>query len=634
MKKFISLLLATSMAFAVPVFADTEGQSYAEVYAEKAKELFGITDTNYEYNFNKYDDLYSYTLTWDNCSISFDTKGNVSSFSKWKTGNRGSTKDQITREQAIEFGNKYLKKLLGENADKMKLESCDLKPNQCELYYCQYIGDYKAKYNTATIQVNNFGDLLDYDCDNMFDVDVEKADNILDYETAKKKYIENIGFGKAIESYYDYKTRTRCPFPCFTKIGFDYSHINASTGEKIAPFVSTHYKVGAGGGSSNEAFSDSKQLENQLTDAEKETVDNIKSVLSIEKAVEIVNNKFNCNIPTEDLKASYYSRDGKYYTSIYNSKNNKYVANVTSDGQIISFSYKDEENEQDKTLSSSELDEKVLQCVNSLNYNDYKINYRKEYKDYTAYTLYKYVDNIINFNDYIRVNIDTNGSITYFYFSNSNLEVPKFESSLSIEEAFDKCADAFGFTLSYILTDENKATLAYSFDNFPHLSPEGNPITSTNEEYVPKYNNGYTDIDDSPQKEYIEKLADLGLKFNSAKFSPNSTLTYKELKDFWKTYYIIIKFNDDHILTKYDMAKIFCNVLKLDDLCQRSKGYGSSYSDVYGENLPYVALCESLGIFSGGTEFNGNSPITRGEFAQLLYNFIDIYYNYTGNSLL
>lgn len=53
--------------------------------------------------------------------------------------NRGSTKDQITREQAIEFGNKYLKKLLGENADKMKLESCDLKPNQCELYYCQYI---------------------------------------------------------------------------------------------------------------------------------------------------------------------------------------------------------------------------------------------------------------------------------------------------------------------------------------------------------------------------------------------------------------------------------------------------------------------------------------------------------------
>lgn len=248
--------------------------------------------------------------------------------------------------------------------------------------------------------------------------------------------------------------------------------------------------------------------------------------------------------------------------------------------------------------------------------------------------MYKYVDNIINFNDYIRVNIDTNGSITYFYFSNSNLEVPKFESSLSIEEAFDKCADAFGFTLSYILTDENKATLAYSFDNFPHLSPEGNPITSTNEEYVPKYNNGYTDIDDSPQKEYIEKLADLGLKFNSAKFSPNSTLTYKELKDFWKTYYITIKFNDDHILTKYDMAKIFCNVLKLDDLCQRSKGYGSSYSDVYGENLPYVALCESLGIFSGGTEFNGNSPITRGEFAQLLYNFIDIYYNYTGNSLL
>ena len=62
MKKFISLLLATSMAFAVPTFADTEGQSYAEVYAEKAKELFGITDPNYTYNFEK-NDMNEYTFS-------------------------------------------------------------------------------------------------------------------------------------------------------------------------------------------------------------------------------------------------------------------------------------------------------------------------------------------------------------------------------------------------------------------------------------------------------------------------------------------------------------------------------------------------------------------------------------------
>ena len=67
----------------------------------------------------------------------------------------------------------------------MKLESCDLSLNQCELYYCQYIGGYKAVYNTATIKINNFGDLLGYECDNMFDVNIENSDNILDYETAK-----------------------------------------------------------------------------------------------------------------------------------------------------------------------------------------------------------------------------------------------------------------------------------------------------------------------------------------------------------------------------------------------------------------------------------------------------------------
>ena len=42
MKRFISLLLATSMAFAVPVFADTEGQSYAQVYAEKLRSCLAL----------------------------------------------------------------------------------------------------------------------------------------------------------------------------------------------------------------------------------------------------------------------------------------------------------------------------------------------------------------------------------------------------------------------------------------------------------------------------------------------------------------------------------------------------------------------------------------------------------------
>ena len=58
-----------------------------------------------------------------------------------------------------------------------------------------------------------------------------------------------------------------------------------------------------------------------------------------------------------------------------------------------------------------------------------------------------------------------------------SLEVPKFESNLSVEDAFDKCTDTFGFTLKYVLNKDNKVVLAYSFDDNPFLNPEGKPIT-------------------------------------------------------------------------------------------------------------------------------------------------------------
>ena len=121
MKKFISLLLATSMAFAVPTFADTEGQSYAEVYAEKAKELFGITDPNYTYNFEKNDDGYTYFLNWNDYLVAFDSKGNVISFSNWKNEPNKNNSNPTTEKQIIEIAKENLNKILGENSNKMKL---------------------------------------------------------------------------------------------------------------------------------------------------------------------------------------------------------------------------------------------------------------------------------------------------------------------------------------------------------------------------------------------------------------------------------------------------------------------------------------------------------------------------------
>lgn len=635
MKKFISLLLATSMAFAVPTFADTEGQSYAEVYAEKAKELFGITDPNYTYNFEKNDDGYTYFLNWNDYLVAFDSRGNVISFSNWKNEPNKNNSNPTTEKQIIEIAKENLNKILGENSNKMKLEKCEFSFGTWDVDFCQYIGDYKAIYNDAHMNFDETGTLLTYNCKDKFDVDIEESDNILDYETAKKKYIENAGFGKVFTTSYDFDTRDNYLFPCFTTTSYTTSYISATNGGKIDTYDDVYY--------SNKASDVYVETAGALSDAEEKTITNIKNCISPKEVVEIIKNNFGYEFSLNNLSTRYFSKNGKYYTSIYDKVNITNCATVSSKGQVVMFQNYNKEIDKNSIISNKELDKIALQYVNSLGYNDYKIFDISYNEDYSYYILYKYVDGVLNYSDFLTIVVNPDGSVNKFYFSDSTLEVPKFESDLSVENAFDKCADIFGFTLKYVLNKNDKAVLAYSFDDNPFLSPEGNPITSNNEEYVPKIFNGYTDIDDCPQKEYIEKLADLGLRFNSSEFSPNSTLTFNDIKtlesnsnivDFYEINYFKNIYTDDHKMTKYDVSKLFCSILGLSSLCQNSNNYKTSYSDVYGENLPYVALCESLGIFNSGTEFNGNSTITRGEFAQILYSFIKANAQFTNQSYI
>lgn len=126
------------------------------------------------------------------------------------------------------------------------------------------------------------------------------------------------------------------------------------------------------------------------------------------------------------------------------------------------FQNYNKEIDKNSIISNKELDKIALQYVNSLGYNDYKIFDISYNEDYSYYILYKYVDGVLNYSDFLTIVVNPDGSVNKFYFSDSTLEVPKFESDLSVENAFDKCADIFGFTLKYVLNKNDKAVLAYS----------------------------------------------------------------------------------------------------------------------------------------------------------------------------
>ncbi len=594
----------------------------SDFFAQKAKALFGISDSNFTYVYDKGSADPTYTLNWEKQSVSFNTDGNVVYFSNWAE-NTDSNKTVITKDKAEEIANAVLKKVLDKNADSMKLESCEWNYDLWDIDYYQYIGDYKAEYNKSCIQLDKYGNLKYYTGNNKFDVTVTKADNILDYEATKKAFIEGDYFGKALLSAYENSSSKYYLFPCFTVKSNYLPYISATDGKKAATSVYSHNSASL--------------FKEGLSAAEERTVANMNEVLSADKVVKIIKDTFDYDFDTNSLQTKFYSQNNKSYTSVYDTLSN--AATVSSDGKITYFSEYGKPINKNTVLSKDELKEKALQYVTSLGYDSYKIYDTVSSSESVSYNLYSCIDDVVNYSDSITIDLNIDGSVSYFnVFHFDDIAVPKFESKLSVEEAFDKCADIFGFTLKYVLDDNNKAILVYSFDKVPYLSTEGNAITANNTSYKAE-NSSYADIDGCPQKEYIEKIAKVGLYFDTPEFSPNSVLTFGDFKnlcdkctfiDFYGNY----SFADEYQLTKYDIAKLFCDNLQLSGLCENSSNFKSNFSDVNGKNLPYVALCESLGIFNGGSEFNGTSTVTRGEVAEMLYNFLKASAKYIGQDYI
>lgn len=636
MKKFISLFLALSMAFSVPIWANEK--SYAEEYAKKAEELFDVTG-KYEYSFSKDDhNRYFYTIRWENATVTFDGNGNIVDFYTY-IDNSEDKSPNISKEQAEETATAKLKEIMGENAGKMRLETANYSYGNWNIVFYEYRNDYKVTYNSASITLNNKGKVISYNSDSFFDSEVQPYDSVLDYESAKNKYIKNVGFGKAYFKKSIGNGNKNILYACFAQKGRNNHYINASTGEKLDQ-ISYDYLRGYGDYTADEkSLGYTLQSNNGLTEAEQNAVDKVKNTISPSQAMEVIKNQIGFEFTAEGLETHYfYDSSGNYYIGITNEKDNA-SAVVTDKGKLYMFSRYDITMNYYKEFSYDEQKEKALSVLNKTGYSDYELVDNEEYGLSNYFNFYKNVDGIINYADNITILTAMDGKIYSFYANESGLPLPSAESNLTVEDAFDKCEDNFGFTAKYIWNDRTqKGVLAYSFDTTPYLSLDGTPLDSSGNEYRPR-GKKYTDIGNSPQKSYIEKLSEVGINYNSVEFKPDNILTYKDFTEFAPNFYTYNEFiynpkkeyKDQDQLTKYDLAKFYCQIMGFSKLC-KGDGFKTSYSDVTEEYVPYVAICESLGIFDKSSEFKGNSNVTREEFAKILWNFIKAYESFTGNN--
>lgn len=160
----------------------------------------------------------------------------------------------------------------------------------------------------------------------------------------------------------------------------------------------------------------------------------------------------------------------------------------------------------------------------------------------------------------------------------------------------------------------------------------------------------YTDLDGYAGREELEALADYGIGWRSEKCEPNKELTQldyvallvsadgylynakeDDVDDLYRRAYGlgILKANgrdDDRVLSRGDVVKMLLDCAGYGEVAQLPGIFSCAYPDAaqIPENLVgYAAIAQGLGIVGEKQEFAAGRSATRGEAAEMLYNFMD-----------
>lgn len=504
------------------------------------------------------------------------------------------------------------------------------------------------------------------------DLTYESTEGILDLNSAKKKFKENIGMKLSYKIKYEDKKKTA--YLSYTPADGNL-YIDAKTGEATKAEIYDVYaeETSADYFKSNKyaAGSDSGAYSQRFSEAEKAEIAKVTDLLSSEEALSIIEKTGLLELPEDvrinlSLNKDYYNPD-KYYYSIYYSGDN-YWGSAEIDaksGQIVRLSnYPEYSGGSDKSekISRAENTKTAYRILSVLcpdeigEQGSYKIDESRLSEENTGTFIYRrYVNDIPCDNNTITLQLDSKtGKFSYFSLIKDDIEFPLPEDIITKEEAADKLFEAVAYEAIYFpvsssekVSRPDKTLLVYKISgNSTEIDAKSGKIVSF---YTEKEIPEYTDIKGHYAENAINTLKKFGIGFEDSAYRPDDPITQKDFitlvmssvtdyspiciakeYDASGTYRLamssgIVKKeekNDNAAVTRSEAALYFIRVLGYDEIASIEGIYKTPFNDVT-ENIGHIALLTGMKVLSGNGDgsFSPQTPLTRGAAAVMIYNY-------------
>lgn len=594
-------------------------------------------------------------------SAEVDSYGNLCNYNNYSYNYDSSGLAKISREEARSTAEDFLKKALPDYLSDMRLiekENSDFYSNQYNFKFQQYVNDIPVNFMKVNVCINKYTGEVDFYSG--LEPGTKKSlfpevDSIMDIESAKSKYIENIQEDLSYYSYCDYKLKKNNTFA-----GYSLNNnkaIDAKNGQAMTIFNSVRniYSNKSSLDSAG-AESDKSGTGTELNEVEKEEVNNISGLISKEKAQEIIEDNIELfsKMQTEEISLN-KSYMGNNYIWQLKFDNGSAEVNATT-GEILAFyiykSIVGGENNSITEEAAKIKSEDLLNKIARSKFNQTKL--RNDYidEDNSSYD-FEYIRQVDGKNytsNRLSVLIDKDtGTITsYNNIWYDDLDLPDISQAISKYDAFNKFNEIENFGLYYALDENEAVKLVYNFSEdegkYYIDALSGKKIDGYGNEYKSNEIPEYDDIKGHWCEKIVKELLDSGYYIQADKFNPDINISQinffrymlsPDLHNYSEDeiYNMLIdrgiikkeERNASSSVTNKDVAKFIARYLGYDKLAQNSNIFNNQFNDSIDDKyLGYANICYALNIIKGDSQgnFNADKYVTNAMASVYIYNIL------------
>lgn len=663
-KKIFALVLSAVLAFC-PISAFAEENTMSEEVKDAVVAVRSAVEIDDEYSEFSYETeeengIKLFILRWENedggsVEVCVKSDGEILWYYNYASDYYSSGLSKVTRQQAQETAEAFIKKAAPERAAVVKLRDYSRQESRIRLVYTQDINSIPVACDDIQLEISaQSGKVCSFSSSSLIwrDAVNTNTEGIIDEDEAKKAFLDNGGVELVYNCNFDYKEKKAELYPVYkisqlridARRATELSYVYYDNVKRESEMATASYA--ASGAAEDAAY--------ELNESELAEVEKTKDYITRDEAVKALVKKnitdSSASVTSARLVLSSYSNDCLWSLSgeDFSASVNASSGNVESFFSYNEYAY-DSENENKKKLTESQAKDKIngylkllgSEYLNEISYGDIEYN---EYSNSYSTRYSRKVNGIKTDSNYIEISInaETGRLIRYNKIWYGDITVSGKTVKLSEEQVFDIYKNNSGYGLYYDIVGEiddlhcnldlvyESAQGDLGYYSAYYIDPEsGKRVDYRGQVIEEGGSNGYTDIEGCEYENEINALYDSGYRLDTDEFRPDDPMSAESfMKLFNKNntsgdkYLEELGISKSDILTKMSCAKIIAAVNGLDEIAENSEIFADLYSDVSAENRGYADIAASLGIIEAesGDSFAPDETVTNAMGAHYIYN--------------